>query len=131
MQIFLVIFIILLILDISWLSFSAPRLYLPGLGKIGKLRPFGTVTIAIGFLTYLLLAYGIRFYVFGSNYKNKTMDEFIIDAALLGFISYSMYNLTNLATFEDYSSSLALTDIMWGTSVTLLTSLITLGIISK
>lgn len=128
MYVFLIIFIILIFLDIVWLSFAWPRVYLPGFHKVGKIRSFGYPTLILALITYFLLAYGIRFYAL-EDVENKTINKVITEAALLGFISYSVYNLTNLAVFEDYSTIMALIDIIWGTFLTTTTSLITLYII--
>jgi len=128
MFVFLIIFMILIFLDIVWLSFAWSRVYLPGFHKVGKIRSFGYPTLTLALLTYFLLAYGIRFYAL-ENVKNKTVGKIITEAALLGFISYSIYNLTNLAVFNDYSTNMALIDIIWGTFLTTTTSLITLYIV--
>lgn len=43
------------------------------------------------------------------------MTDAFLYGALLGFVMYAFYDLTNLATLKDYSWSLTLVDTLWGT----------------
>lgn len=38
----------------------------------------------------------------------------VLDAALLGFAIYGVFDLTNMAIFKDYNVMIALTDMIWG-----------------
>ncbi len=50
--------------------------------------------------------------------------------ALFGFITYSTYDLTNLATLKDWPVKITIIDLIWGTSVSALTSTISYWILS-
>ncbi len=45
----------------------------------------------------------------------ESMTLAILRAALVGLVSYGVYDLTNLATLRDWSTKLALVDLAWGT----------------
>jgi uncharacterized membrane protein len=57
-------------------------------------------------LTYACLILGYTYFV-------RNMQ----DAMMYGFITYGVYNLTNLATLEDFDELMAFIDILWGTFV--------------
>jgi len=42
--------------------------------------------------------------------------------ALFGMLSYSTYDLTNLATLKNWPVSITVIDIIWGTTVSTITS---------
>lgn len=46
-----------------------------------------------------------------------TLGAAVSRAALLGLIAYGVYDMTNLATLQGYSTRLALADMAWGTLV--------------
>jgi len=63
--------------------------------------------IATG-LVYVVLIYGLNYFIIK---KNKSVQE----AAVLGFFVYSVYELTNLALFKNWSIFTVIIDTLWGT----------------
>ena len=59
-------------------------------------------------LTYVVLIYGLNYFIIR---RNKSVQE----AALLGFFVYSVYELTNLALFKNWSVFTVIIDTLWGT----------------
>ncbi len=49
----------------------------------------------------------------------------LIFGALLGFLTYATYDLTNLATLKDWPLRITLIDLSWGTFLGLSTSTLT------
>lgn len=49
----------------------------------------------------------------------------ILLGALFGFASYATYDLTNYATLEGFPLNMVIIDLIWGTSLGTLTSLLT------
>jgi uncharacterized membrane protein len=70
--------------------------------------------IATG-LVYVVLIYGLNYFIIR---KNKSVQE----AALLGFFVYSVYELTNLALFKNWSIFTVIIDTLWGTVLFALTT---------
>jgi len=70
--------------------------------------------IATG-LVYVVLIYGLNYFIIR---KNKSVKE----AALLGFFVYSVYELTNLALFKNWSIFTVIIDTLWGTVLFALTT---------
>jgi uncharacterized membrane protein len=44
-------------------------------------------------------------------------QETLVRAALVGFFLYAFYDLTNYATFTNWTLSMTVTDIVWGTAL--------------
>jgi uncharacterized membrane protein len=63
-------------------------------------------------LVYIVALIGI--WVFVLSKVTTVLDAFLY-GALLGFVMYAFYDLTNLATLKDYPWSLTLIDTLWGT----------------
>ena len=59
-------------------------------------------------LVYVVLIYGLNYFIIR---RNKSVQE----AALLGFFVYSVYELTNLALFKNWSVFTVIIDTLWGT----------------
>lgn len=67
--------------------------------------------LAPGLLAWILLGWGLEYFVLSKNYSlKKTLQQ----AALLGILIYGVYDLTNLATISKWTLSFALADILWG-----------------
>ena len=59
-------------------------------------------------LVYVVLIYGLNYFIIR---KHKSVQE----AALLGFFTYAVYELTNLALFKNWSIFTVIIDTTWGT----------------
>ena len=58
-------------------------------------------------LVYVVLIHGLNYFIIK---KNKSIKE----AALLGFFTYAVYELTNLALFKNWSILTVIIDTTWG-----------------
>jgi uncharacterized membrane protein len=65
-------------------------------------------------LIYLLIPVAIFLYAVRDATNTK---EAALKGALIGFILYAFYDLTNFATLTNYTLDMTLTDIAWGTAV--------------
>ena len=59
-----------------------------------------------------------------SSSKNDTSKRSVLDAFLLGFVIYGVFDLTNLAIFKKYDNMVALMDMLWGGTLFALTAYI-------
>jgi len=84
----------------------------------GREWPTGAKLWVFLTLGYFIAAFGIYYFcVKESNYLN---------AVLFGIIIYGVYNSANVATINHYSAKLAAFDVAWGTTLVVLTTLISL-----
>lgn len=65
-------------------------------------------------LIYLLIPVAVFLYAVKDAVSTK---DAALKGALIGFILYSFYDLTNFATLTNYSIEMTMTDIAWGTFV--------------
>lgn len=70
------------------------------------------------FLTYVILILGLNYFILSEKKSVK-------DAAFLGFLIYSVFELTNIAIFDKWSINAVILDTLWGTTLFALTTFIT------
>ena len=58
-------------------------------------------------LCYLLIIFGLNYFIL-----NKRQG--ILEAFLLGFVIYGIFDMTNMALFKKYKMNLAIIDSLWG-----------------
>lgn len=107
-------------LDAVWLRNAGPLLYRPALGDLlaDKFRLAPALTfyaIYIAGLTYFAVVPGIL-----SNSAVGTMSIAgvpfaVFQGALIGFLAYATYDLTNQATMKVWPTHITLIDMAWGT----------------
>ena len=86
------------------------------------------VTAAI--LFYLIFVFGLVYFVI-SPLKNLSLNNLIIPSMVYGFITYSTYALTVKAVFNVFNWEIVISDIIWGTVLCLIVSLLTVYSVSK
>jgi len=79
------------------------------------------VRYAPAFLLYIVLA--IALYVWAVK-DSKSLQQTMLQAALVGFCMYAFYDLTNYATLNGWTLEFALTDISWGITLCTLASVV-------
>lgn len=101
-------------LDAVWLSFAANRLYRPQIGGL-MLDSFSVPPAALFYLVYIG---GILFFAVAPALASGRWTAALLRGALLGFLAYATYDLTNQATLKGWSSTVTIADLCWGTFVT-------------
>jgi uncharacterized membrane protein len=118
---------VLVVLDAIWLSYSAHALFRPALGAILLDAPRW---LAAG-LFYLLYAGGIVVLAVTPALKKLSWVIALGHGALIGFLSYMTYDLTNLASLKARTNLLAIVDVAWGTLLTSLASAASFAVTSR
>lgn len=101
--------VIFLLVDFVWIYFVILPVYTQELGL--ALR--STVLIIPSLFTYLLIVFGIYYFVKPSVYRHKK-KEAIVSGVIVGLLMYGVYTLTNYAILASWSLLLVVTDILWG-----------------
>lgn len=101
-----------LALDAIWLSRMAGTLYRPTMGDM-LLDGFRVAPALIFYGVYVvgLVHFGVKPGLAGGAMAT------LANAALFGFVAYATYDLTNQATLKNWSTTLTLADLAWGTFV--------------
>jgi uncharacterized membrane protein len=103
-------------IDFIWLSLATPAIYRPGIGTLLLDKP----NLAIAGLFYL--AYLIGLVVLVTGPAEGDIKKALIMGAVLGFVAYGTYDLTNLSTIAGFSAKVAIIDMIWGTVLTATTA---------
>jgi uncharacterized membrane protein len=107
--VWLVSFILLVVFDMIWFSFSMPTIYKPLFNDIQKKFVFRVWSgIVVWVLIALFIAIDQCWVV-----KKAPFDPRIL-GFIYGFIIYGVYNFTNYATLYKYNLKAVFTDTLWG-----------------
>lgn len=135
LSIYLITAVVILVMDFAWLTLN-------GASYNRMVQAIQRKPIKLN-MTAAILAYAA---VLASIYlvavplaqqaiaKRKSTDLFVpslIYGGGVGFFIYAIYNLTNLATLENYSWTVALCDTLWGTTLYTLSTWLFLILSSK
>jgi uncharacterized membrane protein len=121
---FLLTLVSLLGIDFIWLGLIAKNFYDQELSRFSR-----TFNLPVAFLDYFLIVLGLVIFVLPKAAGNPV--QALIWGALFGLIAYGVYDLTNLATLADWTVKMTIIDMLWGTVVCGLVSLIVTLILGK
>ncbi len=120
LKLYVVTFIAFLGIDMIWLGLVARTFYQKHLGFL--MAPTFNWLAAIIF--YLLFIVGILLFVVLPGLNDGSLTKTLLRAALFGLITYSTYDLTNLATIKDWPALITFVDIVWGMVLSVSVSLV-------
>ncbi|AQR62299.1 hypothetical protein BZG35_12070 [Brevundimonas sp. LM2] len=101
--------------DFVWLSTMTDRLYKPVLGPIMAPKP----DMGAAVLFYLIYIGGVVFLAVQPALREGAWTRAALNGAVLGFVAYATYDLTNQATLAVWQWKLTIIDLIWGTVLTL------------
>lgn len=105
-------------IDFVWLTTMTNRLYKPVIGPIMADKPDMKAAVAF----YLISIAGTVFLAIAPALKEGNWTRAAINGAVLGFVAYATYDLTNQATLSVWQTKLTVIDLMWGTVLTTLSA---------
>ena len=100
-----------LALDGLWLGFFAKDFFQTQLADF----MIDSVNIPVALLFYLVYVVGIIIFVIKPGLEKGNAKSVFMYGALFGFICYAAYDLTNLATLQDWPIPVVIVDLIWGT----------------
>ena len=86
------------------------------------------ITSAIVF--YLIFVFGLVYFVI-SPLKNMNLSNVILPSIIYGLVTYSTYALTVKAVFNIFNWEIVISDMIWGTVLCMVVSILTLFTVSK
>ena len=108
------------IIDAFWLSIVANKFYKSQIGSLLLDKP--NMPAAVVF--YIIYVIGIVVFAVSPALEKGSWQYALGYGALLGFVAYATYDLTNLATLKGFNVRLVIVDMLWGTLLTGAVSLI-------
>lgn len=98
-------------LDFVWLATATPKVYQPLLGDLLSEKP--NLPVAAAF--YLVYVAGLLALAVIPGLREGALTGALWRGALLGFLAYATYDLTNLATIRGWAWQVSVIDMVWGT----------------
>lgn len=117
-KIYLVAVVVFFAIDLIWLGVIAKNLYQKHLGYLMR----NPVNWTAAIIFYLIFVVGMVFFVINPALEKSSLSYAITVGALFGFITYATYDLTNLATVKDWPVVITVVDLIWGSTLSALTS---------
>ncbi|MFZ4564225.1 MAG: DUF2177 family protein [Bacteroidales bacterium] len=96
--------------DMVWLVLVARSFYKKHLGYI--MSP--TINWIPAIIFYILFVVGLLVFVVIPGVKENSLQSTFLRAVLFGLITYATYDLTNLATINQWPLAVTLVDLVWG-----------------
>lgn len=115
---YLITFAIFLAIDYIWLNFIAKNIYSTKIGHLLAENP----KLIPALIFYLVFIVGVLVFAVLPGYEAQNIWKTVMLGALFGFLTYSTYDLTNLATLKSWPVSVTIVDLIWGTSISTVTS---------
>lgn len=121
LKIFIIALVVFFAIDILWLGIIAKDLYRTELGFL--MSPNVNWIAAIVF--YIIFVAGLVFFVIQPSLDKDAWTYAIFAGMFFGFVCYATYDLTNLATLENWPVKITLIDLLWGSTLGGLVSFLT------
>ncbi len=129
--IFIVIIILLLIIDVPMITLINNSMYEAQFNDInnGKMK-IGLHTWISSIVCYTLIAFGIYYFIINNDTLRSSSNlTILLNGALFGLVTYGIYNSTNKATINNYSTTVSIVDTLWGSILCSIISLLTMILI--
>ncbi len=114
-------------IDMLWLGLIARNFYRDKLGFIFT----GDVRWPAAIVFYLLYIGGILYFAVNPALEAASLQKALINGALFGLMCYATYDLTNMATIQQWPLVVVVVDIIWGIVLTGSVSAITYLVATK
>ena len=105
---------VFLMVDAVWLSWIAKSFYFDRIGELLLDRP----NMGAAAIFYALYVAGIVIFAVGPALRDGSASTALLYGALFGFFAYATYDMTNYATLRNWSLTVSLVDMLWGTVLT-------------
>jgi uncharacterized membrane protein len=102
------------VLDAIWLGMVAKNFYFSRLAGLLRDKP----DLGVAAVFYVIYLAGIVYFAVVPALASGGMATALLNGAMLGFLAYSTYDATNLATLKGYPAAVAVVDVVWGTFLT-------------
>jgi len=120
-KLYLIALPVFFIIDMIWLGLVAKNFYRSQIGFLMKTN----INWLAAIIFYFLFIAGLVFFVLSPAIEKRSLSYAIMAAIFYGLLTYSTYDLTNLATLKDWPLLVTIVDIIWGMILSVSVSLIT------
>jgi uncharacterized membrane protein len=124
LKLYFVCLIVFFMIDLCWLGIIAKDLYKEQIGFLMS----SEVRWGPAILFYCLFIAGLVFFAILPGFHKENWVSVLTYGGFFGLVCYATYDLTNLATLKGWPVKIVVIDLIWGTLISAITSLITFGI---
>jgi uncharacterized membrane protein len=114
-------------IDMVWLGFVAKNFYRDQIGFLMNSQ----INWAAAVVFYLLFVVGLVVFVISPALERRSLMHALLFGALFGLVTYSTYDLSNLATLKDWPIWVTVVDLAWGATLAASVSTVTYFIATK
>jgi uncharacterized membrane protein len=115
------------VIDMVWLVLVAKKFYSEQIGFLMK----PDIGWMAAILFYLLFIAALVIFVITPALEKHSWLHALIYGAFFGLVTYATYDLTNLATLKDWPVVITIVDLIWGSVLAALISVITYFVHSR
>ena len=126
-KLFLIALPVFFVIDMVWLVLVAKKFYQEQIGFLMK----PDINWAAAIIFYLLFIAGLVIFVISPAVEKHSWVHALLFGALFGLITYATYDLTNLATLQNWPLLVTVVDLIWGSVLASTISLTTYFIANK
>jgi uncharacterized membrane protein len=101
---------VFLALDMIWLGFVAKGFYRSQIGGLMKTE----VNWFAAFIFYVLFTFGLVVFVIAPALEKNSWQNALLFGLFFGLVTYSTYDLTNLAVTKNWPLDVTVVDLLWG-----------------
>lgn len=116
-----------IVLDGLWLGLVAQTFYQSQIGFIMTKNPIWAAAIVF----YLLYVAGMVVFTVQPSLNAGGLSRAAARGAFFGLIAYATYDLTNLATLQNWPIAVTVVDLIWGATVSALTTVAAVWFLSR
>lgn len=111
---------VFMLIDFFWLGFVAKNFYQDKLAHL-----MGDVNWVAAVIFYLIFLVGLTYFAIMPAVTSGQWTKALLLGALFGFFTYATYDLTNQATINDWPLVVTVVDMIWGTVLGALVTVVT------
>ena len=133
-KIYILILVLFLVIDLPVILWLNKDMYSNMFNKINGNTIGNTTNMIIGgIIAYILLALAIYYFIVMPSIETSKENNFdyyniILKGCILGLVIYGVYDGTNLATINNFGLKESIIDMMWGTFLSGLISVLAVKI---
>lgn len=110
----IIVFVIYLIFDITMITLYVGKQFSKIVSNIQGGRKM-IIRLVPAILCFLLISFGIVYFVLDKIREDHIIKDSFKYGGVFGAIVYGVFDLTNYSMFTDYSLKIVMIDVIWGT----------------
>jgi len=120
-KVFIIAIVIFFAIDMVWLGFVANKFYQKQIGFLMKSEPNRVAAV----IFYLIFVAALTVFVIIPAIEKESAWHAVLYGGFFGLATYATFDLTSLALIKDWPLTITIVDLIWGTTLSVLVSVLT------